>query len=89
MSCHTHLRQTEECNNFYPIRLAVTQLTRARRATSHTHLRQTDERNNFYPIRLAVTQPAPILRPQPMPMAMAMAHDDRILLPIDIHRPLN
>jgi hypothetical protein len=63
MSCHTHLRQTEEWNNFYPIRLAVTQLTRARHVTSHTHLRQTDEWNNFYPIRLAVTQP-PILRPE-------------------------
>jgi hypothetical protein len=33
---HTNLRQTDEWNNFYPICLAVTQPTRARRATSHT-----------------------------------------------------
>ena len=51
---HTHLRQTDEWNNFYPIRLAVVQPTRARHSTSHTHLRQTDEWNNFYPIRLAI-----------------------------------
>jgi hypothetical protein len=43
ISYDTHLRQTDE--NFYPIRLAVTHPTRARRATSLTHLRQTDEWN--------------------------------------------
>ncbi len=58
---HTHLRQTDEWNKFYQIRLAVTQPTRARHAASHTHLRQTDEWNKFYPIRLAVTQPTDTL----------------------------
>jgi hypothetical protein len=52
-----HLPQTDEWNKFYPIRLAVTQPTSARRVTSHTHLQQSDEWNNFYPIRLAITQP--------------------------------